>query len=37
MTYGFGEEEVVVFGLDAQILEDRVGPEPLHVILGMMG
>jgi len=27
------KEEVVVFGLDSEILEDGVGPEPLHVVL----
>lgn len=30
--YRFGEEEIMIFGLDAQILENRVGPEALHMI-----
>jgi hypothetical protein len=33
ITYGFGEQEVVIFGFDAQILEYRVGPEPFHMVL----
>lgn len=32
-TYWFGEEEVMVFRLYSQVLEDGVGPETLHVIL----
>jgi len=31
-TYGFSQEEMVVFGLDAQVLEDGIGPESLHVV-----
>jgi hypothetical protein len=32
-TYRFGQKEEVVLGLDTQVLEDGVGPEPFHVIL----
>ena len=30
---GFGEQEVVVFGLYSQVFEDAVGPEAFHVVL----
>lgn len=33
VSYRFGEEEEVIFGFYAEILEDGVGPEPFHVIL----
>jgi hypothetical protein len=33
VSYGLGEKEVVVFWLDSQVLEYRVGPEALHEIL----
>jgi hypothetical protein len=29
----FGKKKVVVFGLDAEVFEDAVRPEALHVIL----
>ena len=32
-SYGLSQEEVVVLGLDTQVLEYRVGPEALHEIL----
>lgn len=32
MAYRFGEEEVMVFGLHAEVLENRVRPEALHVV-----
>ncbi len=31
-----GEQEEVIFGLDSQIFEDGIRPEPLHVVLGCM-
>ena len=31
-TYRFSKQEVVVFGLDSQILEYGVGPKSLHLI-----
>lgn len=30
--YGFGEEEVMVFGLDTKILKDRIRPKSFHII-----
>lgn len=32
MSNRFSEQEVVVLGLNSQVLEDGVRPEPLHVI-----
>jgi hypothetical protein len=32
LSYRFGEEEVVVLGLHAQIFEDRVRPETFHMV-----
>jgi hypothetical protein len=33
LAYRFSQEEVVVLGLDSEVLEYRVGPEALHEIL----
>ena len=32
-SYGLRQEEVVVLGLNSEVLEYRVGPEALHEIL----
>jgi len=32
LAYWFCKEEVVVFGLDSEIFEYRIGPKALHVI-----
>lgn len=32
LPYGFGEEEVMVFGLDTKVLKNRIRPKSLHVI-----
>jgi hypothetical protein len=32
LAYWFCKEEIVVFGLDSEIFEYRIGPEALHVI-----
>lgn len=31
-TYRFSEQKVVIFGLDAQVFEDRIGPKAFHSI-----
>jgi hypothetical protein len=32
----FGKEEVVIFGLDTEVLEYRVGPEAFHLVLRIL-
>lgn len=32
VAYRFGKEEVVVFGLHAEVLKNRVRPKALHVV-----